>query len=100
MVKLVALYTTPPDTEEFDRHFHTIHAPLIRQYPGLRKLEITHVHGAPLGEKPIYLLAEMYFDSPDAVDQAQASPQGKAVAKDLMSFAAPFVSVFLGDVSE
>jgi uncharacterized protein (TIGR02118 family) len=100
MVKLVALYSKPRDTEEFDRHFFTNHTPLIRDYPGLRRLEITRVSSAPLGDAHYYLMTELYFDSAEAVDHAMASPQGKAVAKDLMSFAAPYVSVFLGEVSE
>ncbi len=100
MVKLVALYKAPPDPEEFDRHYHSIHTPLVKRYPGLRKLEITTITGASLGEAKYHLMAEMYFESNDALQNALASPEGKAVAKDLMSFAAPLVTVFVGDVHE
>ncbi len=100
MVKLVALYKIPPDAEEFDRHYQTVHTPLVKQYPGLRKLEITTITGASLGDAKYHLMAEMYFDSSEAMQSALASPAGKAVAKDLMSFAAPLVTVFVGDVRE
>jgi len=34
------------------------------------------------------------------MDKAMASPEGKAVAKDLMSFAADIVTVFYGEVQQ
>lgn len=97
MTKLIALYRKPADTAEFDKHYFDVHTPLVKQYPGLRKLEITRVTGAPLGEAKFYLMAEMYFDNKDAMDAAMASKEGKAVAKDLMSFAADIVIVFVGE---
>jgi len=100
MVKLIALYKAPPDPEEFDRHFHTIHAPLVRNYPGLLKLEMTAITGASLGDTPYHLMAEMYFASTEALQTALASPAGRAVAKDLMNFAAPLVTVLVGEVRE
>jgi len=99
MTKLIALYRRPSDTGEFDRHYDTVHTPLVQKYPGLRKLEITRVTGAPLGDAKYYLMAEMYFDSKDAMDAALASVEGKAVARDLMGFALNLVTVFYGDVS-
>jgi uncharacterized protein (TIGR02118 family) len=100
MVKLVALYKRPVDTAEFDRHYDTVHTPLVQKYPGLRKFETTRLTGAPLGEARYHLMAEMSFDSKDAMDAALASPEGKAVARDLMSFASGIVTVFFGDVEE
>lgn len=100
MVKLIALYKKPDDTAEFDSHYNGVHTPLIRKYPGLRKFEITRLTGAPLGEAKYYLMAEMYFDSKDAMDAALASPEGKAGAKDLMRFAAHLVTVFYGEVRD
>jgi uncharacterized protein (TIGR02118 family) len=98
MIKLIALYRKPADLEAFDTHYDEIHTPLVRKYPGLRKLEITRITGAPIGETKFHLMAEMYFDSKDAMDTALGSPEGRAVAKDLMSFAADIVTVFFGEV--
>ena len=98
MIKLIALYRKPIDAAEFDRHYDTVHTPLVRQYPGLRKLEITRITGAPIGESKFHLMCEMYWDSKDAMDTALATKEGKAVARDLMSFAADVVTVFHGDV--
>jgi len=98
MVKLVALYRRPEDTAEFDRHYAGVHTPLVKKYPGLRKLEITRLISAPLGDSKFYLMAEMYFDSKAGMDSALASSEGKAVARDLMTFAAKDVTVFFGEV--
>ena len=98
MVKLVALYARPADPEAFDRHYHGVHLGLVRAYPGLRKLEVTRVTGAPIGEASIRVMAEMYFDDKNAMESALASPAGKAVTRDLLSFAASIVTVFFGEV--
>jgi uncharacterized protein (TIGR02118 family) len=45
------------------------------------------------------VMAEMYFDSKDAMETALASKEEKAVARDLMGFAANIVTIFYGDVS-
>jgi len=98
MIKLIALFRKPADTAAFDTHYENVHTPLVRKYPGLRKLEITRITGAPIGETKQYLMAEMYFDNKESMDAALASPEGKAVARDLMSFAADSVTVFYGEV--
>lgn len=97
MIKLIALYRRPADTAAFDKHYDEIHTPLVRRYPGLRKLEITRVTGAPIGEAKFHLMAEMSWDTRQAMDEALASPEGKAVIRDLMSFAADIVTVFFGE---
>lgn len=99
MVKLIALYRKPQNVQEFDKHYNEIHTPLVLKMPGLRKLEITRITGAPIGESKYHLMAEMYFDSLDALNASNASPEGKAAARDLMNFAADVVTLFYGEVS-
>jgi uncharacterized protein (TIGR02118 family) len=100
MTKLIALYRKPPDTAEFERHFDRIHTPLLKKCPGLRKLEITRITGAPIGEAKYFLMAEMYFDNNDAMNGALASPEGKVVIKDILGFAADVITVFHGETDE
>lgn len=98
MVKMIALYRKPADTAAFDKHYHEIHLPLVGKIPGLRKTEITSITGAPMGESTYYVMAEMYYDNMDAMNAAMASPEGKAVARDVMSFAADIIVLFFGEV--
>jgi uncharacterized protein (TIGR02118 family) len=100
MTKLIALYRKPSDVAEFDKHYFEIHTPLVKQYPNLRRLEITKVTGAPIGETKFHIMCEMYWDNKDAMDAALASKEGKIVARDLMSFAAEVVTIFHGEVND
>jgi uncharacterized protein (TIGR02118 family) len=50
MVKLVALYRTPENTDAFDSHFADTHLPRVKKWPGLRKIEIAKVTGTQIGE--------------------------------------------------
>jgi uncharacterized protein (TIGR02118 family) len=100
MVKLIALYRTPADVASFNKHFFDIHVPLTKKIPGLRKMEITKVTGAPMGEAKYFLMAEMYYDTMDAMNAGNASPEGKAAARDIMSFAADVGVFFFGEVQE
>lgn len=97
MIKLIALFRNSSEPAEFDKHYFEVHIPLVRKYPELRKLEVTRVTGAPIGEAKFHLMAEMYFDTKDAMDAALASSEGKAVTRDIMSFAADVITVFHGE---
>jgi uncharacterized protein (TIGR02118 family) len=100
MVKLVALYRKPEDVAAFDAHYNGTHLPLTRKVPGLRRLEITRITGAPMGETKFHVMAELYYDSVEAMNAANASPEGKATVRDLMGFAANVVTLFYGEVDE
>jgi uncharacterized protein (TIGR02118 family) len=100
MLKLIALYKHPPDPEGFDRHFREVHLPLLRQFPGLIRLEVSRITGAPIGESRYHAIAEAYFRDQDALDAAFASKEGKAVIRDIMSFAADVITVFYGETEE
>ncbi len=97
MTTLVALYKRPSDDGEFEKHFLEVHVPLLRQFPGLRSLNILKVTGAPIGESKYSFLVEASFPTRAAMDAALSSKEGKAVARDLMSFAAEYITAFHGE---
>ncbi len=98
MVKLVALYKKPADVETFEKHYNEIHAPLARKMPGLQKMEVSHMTGSPGGEPKFYMMAEMYFESKAMMFAALGSDEGKAAAKDVMSFAGDIIHMMFADV--
>ncbi len=99
MVKLIALYAKPPDLSSFDRHYHEVHLPLVRKWPGLRKVELGRITGMPgEGELPYYLIAEMYFDDQNALRAALRSPESRAAADDLQRFAPGLVTLLYAQV--
>lgn len=100
MVKLVALYRKPADVAAFEQHYFQTHLPLARRMPGLIRAEVARVEGSPTGDSPYHFIAELYFESHDALRQAMGSPEGREAARDLMGFARDLVSLHVAAVLE
>lgn len=105
MVTLTALYKRPEDITAFDDHYNTVHTPLVKKVPGLRRMEVIRFTkmltpaNALIAEQP-YLQCTMYFDTMDSFKAAMASEENKSAGKDLMSFAGPLVSMCIGSVED
>ncbi len=101
MVKMIVLYKKPADTEAFDRYYFETHVPLTQKVPSQVKTEITRFTSAAGGEPPYYLMFEMYFNSKTEMDEALATPDGRATGKDLRNFTEPgSVTVAFAEVLE
>lgn len=100
MVKLIAIYRKTEDMEAFDQHYFNTHAPLAAKMPGLVKMEVGKIYGSPGGESDLHLIAEMYFESKEALKAALSSAEGRASGKDLMGFAGKVVSMHMAEVHE
>lgn len=98
MIKLIALYKQPEDREKFDEHYYSTHVPITEKIPGLIKMEVTNITGNGMGGKSdYYLMCEMYYENMDAFKTAMKTPEAKASAKDLMSFADGLVTLMIGE---
>jgi uncharacterized protein (TIGR02118 family) len=100
MIKMVALFTRPEDVEAFDRHYDEVHAPLMRQVPGLLDMEVVRDLKAFGSEPAYYAMAIMSFRDRESFDVAMASPENRAAGKDLMSFARQVVTLVYGEVED
>ncbi len=98
MVKLVALYKAPADVEDFDKHYFEKHMPLVEKMPGLIKSEVSKLSPMPGAENRFHILAEMYFEDMDRLNESMASAEGRAAGKDIMSFAKDYVIMMIGEV--
>lgn len=99
MIKMIALYTHPEDKAAFDQHYNEVHIPLVRQLPGLLKVEVARVvDGLPSGS-PYYLIAEMYWESRETMDASMSAPEGRAVGKDARRFGT-LLSLHVAEVVE
>lgn len=94
-VKLMVIYYTPEDPAKFDQYYEGVHVPLANKIPGLESLEINRVTKAMMGQKDIYLIAELTFADQSAFDKAAVSPEFAATGKDLPNFAADKVTLLL-----
>lgn len=100
MVKLVALYRKPVDREAFERAYFETHLPLVRKIPGLKRVQVSRVIGAPRGEPDFYMTAELYFKDKDTMDGGLASPENLEAGRNLMSFAKGLVSFMYAEEVE
>ena len=98
-VKLVVLYTHPDDVTTFEQHYRDVHAPLVRQVPGLERFEAGVLAGAADGGDHTYhRLAELYFADRSALEAGLASEQGAAAAADFQNIAPAGSRMFVAAV--
>ncbi|MGB8648839.1 MAG: EthD family reductase [Anaerolineae bacterium] len=100
MVKLVALYRKPEDPQAFEHAYFETHLPLVKKVPGLQRVQVTRVTGAPRGEPELYMIAELYFPDKETMDRAMASPENQAAGKNLMGFARGLVTFLFAEEVE
>jgi len=79
--RFLAVYETPADPEQFDRHYREVHIPLGKQLPGLRRYTVSRDVAALRGDA-CYMVAELDWDTMDDLRAAFASPVGRATAAD------------------
>jgi uncharacterized protein (TIGR02118 family) len=85
--RLVVSYGTPEDPAAFDAYYRDTHTPLALKQPGLVGLTFGHAVSLDPAESVPYLVAELDFESEQAMGEALASPEGRAAGKDLANFA-------------
>jgi len=86
MVRFLVLYDMPEDPEAFDKHYNEIHIPLAKQLPGLLRYTVSR-NVTPGRGKQHYLVAELDWDSMEAMQAAFASEIGQQTGADVPKFA-------------
>ncbi len=88
MTTMTVIYKTPKDIAFFERHYFEVHIPLAKQLPGLIKYEINDGAIASItGHADVYRIANLYFESMDAMKKSFASEIGQQCAADRIIFA-------------
>lgn len=85
-VSYFAIYRTPADPEEFERNYFGTHVPIIEKVPGLVENRVHRVKRQFVGEPAYHLVAELVFESPEAMKSAFASEAWKASGENLQSW--------------
>jgi uncharacterized protein (TIGR02118 family) len=86
MARFLVLWGTPQDPEFFERHYREVHVPLVKQLPGVRRYTFSRA-ARPVRGDLYYRIAELDFDDIAALQQAFASPEGRAAASDVDTLA-------------
>jgi uncharacterized protein (TIGR02118 family) len=82
MVKMTVIYKTPKDIESFERHYFDVHIPLAKQLPGLIRYEISNSEIASTTGHSAHRIANLYFESMEAIKKAFTSEVGQKCAVD------------------
>lgn len=83
MAKMTVIYRTPKDIASFERHYFEVHVPLAKQLPGLIRYEISDGSiASTTGHWDTYRIANLYFDSLEAIMKAFSSEIGRKCAAD------------------
>ena len=95
-MKLIALYTQPPDPQAFEEAYFKTHLPLLNQVPGLDHTSIIRLTRSLMGEN-FYMLAIMEFASESALKIGMRSPEMAAAGENLNTFAEGLVTLMYGE---
>ncbi len=105
MIKYIALYRKPDNADEFTEAYFASHLPLVARTPGLLKTEVARTTRVFLpgflGEHEPHLIAEMYFESADAMKAAVRSAEWQAAGANLGEIGGvDLVAMFAAEVVE
>lgn len=95
MPTLLVLYPTPSDAATFDRRYNDEHAPMVAQHLSTARFRALRVVGSPAGAPAFHRVAELTFDSNEAMQQALGTPGGQATAAHAVEISTGGAPVFL-----
>src|SRR3954451_14069794 len=99
MIKYVALYGTPVYAASFYESYFGTHVPLANATPGLVRAELARVLKTVTGEPALHVIAELYFESYDALKAAFKTPEWAASGANLQEWGGlELVSMYIAEV--
>jgi len=91
--KLIVVFRHPTDPAWFDKHWSEDFVIAAEKMPGIRRVVVSRITGAPASEAEIHLIHEFHFDDAAALHRAMTSSEGQAAGRALMRFARQNVSL-------
>ncbi|MQA32669.1 EthD family reductase [Modestobacter roseus] len=98
--RLIVQYGRPTDPAEFDRHYREVHVGLAQAIPGLLRFTLGHPASMDPTAPAPYLIAELDFESAEAMAAGMGSAAGRAAGVDVASFATGGASMAAFDVDD
>ena len=102
MAKIVVFYKQTDQQEEFENYYFNIHIPLVKKISQIKNLKISRVFQTNNTIPDLYLHGEIEFENIEVLNQAVASPEGKAMFEDAQkmrkSFNSPPITAFVDSV--
>lgn len=87
MARIVAFHKPPPDPEAWLKYYRDVHIPIVRKIPGVRNIRWGKVlRTSDRSPAPFWLISDVYFDTPDAMEAALESPEMQEAFEDVFNF--------------
>ncbi|SEN37805.1 conserved hypothetical protein [Mesobacillus persicus] len=83
MAKFIVMYEEPKDKDGFEKYYNEVHIPMVEKIPNVQGANVHHVLKTLNKEEPLYLIAELVFESPEVLMQSLATPEFQAVQADV-----------------
>jgi uncharacterized protein (TIGR02118 family) len=94
MFQLTVLHNIPADRTAFDEYYDSVHLPLAKKLPGVRRFTV----GRPAAPAPYHVVAVLEWDDEQAYQASMDSPEGQAALADLPNFTAAGITLLPGEV--
>jgi uncharacterized protein (TIGR02118 family) len=98
--RLMVQYGRPTDPADFDRHYRDVHVGLVQAVPGLLRFTLGHPRSMDRATPAPYLVAELDFESADAMKESLRTPAAEAMAADVSTFASGGATMSRFDVDD
>ncbi|UGS36061.1 EthD family reductase [Capillimicrobium parvum] len=84
MYKIFAYWGAPKpeDVDAFEEHYLNVHCPIAASVPGIRRLILTRAEGFEGADGLHYRVAELGWDSKEALDECEQSEEWAALRAD------------------
>jgi uncharacterized protein (TIGR02118 family) len=99
MIKFVVMFRQPEDMTVFENAYNDFLA-LVERMPSIKRRQVVHVLGSPMGNAPYHRLLEIYFDTEDLLKASLMSPQGQEAGNELARFKQGSFDVQFAEVYE
>jgi len=98
--RLVVEYGQPTDPAAFDKHYRDVHVGLAQAIPGVLRYTIGHGASMDPSQPAPYLVAELDFESAEAMGAGMSSEAGRAAGADVGTFATGGATMASFDVED
>lgn len=99
MIKFMVMFRAPSDMQRFENAYNDFLA-LVERMPDIRRRQVIHTLGSPLGAAPYHRILEIYFDTQAQLQASLQSAAGQEAGGELNRFEAGSFDVMFAEVYE
>lgn len=85
MYKFMLIFRHPQNPESFENLYQDLLA-LVERMPDIKRRQVIHVVGSPLGQSPYFRILEVYFNDRATLEASMRSPAGQEAGAEINKF--------------